>query len=129
MAQLDGFDISPVQFPHTVWLPKNVTLDSLDILKPLPAHLRGEFDIVHVGLLVLVVENDDPLLVLDNLLAMLSMLTAAWLLNTVETDSLQDPVATYSGMRAILVAFEQIPQISKFRTRRSTTLKARCTRY
>ena len=49
-----------------------MTLNTLDILKPVPEELREKYDVVHVGLLVLVVENDNPILTLDNLLAMLS---------------------------------------------------------
>lgn len=50
-------------------------LNILDILRPIPADLRGKFDIVHVGLVVLVVENGNPSALLENLLTMLSMPT------------------------------------------------------
>lgn len=49
-------------------------LSTLDILSPIPDSLRGKFDIVHVGLVVLVVENDNPSALLENLLTMLSIL-------------------------------------------------------
>ncbi len=71
-ARLDGYDISNAQFPPTTWIPANTTLTCLDILKPVPEFLRGKYDIVHVGLVVLVVEKDDPFPILDNLLALLS---------------------------------------------------------
>ena len=71
-AHFDGFDISSAQFPHPAWLPRNSTLGILDLLKPIPEHLHGQYDIVHVGLIVLVVQYDDPLPVLDNLLKLLS---------------------------------------------------------
>ena len=71
-AQLDGFDISTKQFPHFGWLPENVKVDILDIFKPLPENLRHQYDVVHVGVFVLVVEKGDPLPILDNLLALLS---------------------------------------------------------
>ncbi|CAD6442881.1 e36562f9-003d-49ac-b33d-270b4734531d [Sclerotinia trifoliorum] len=70
-AQLQGFDISTAQFPPKGWLPKNVILDTLDILKPIPDSLREQFDVVHTGYLCLVVENGDPFPILDNLLALL----------------------------------------------------------
>ena len=76
-AQLDGFDISDQQFPPKGWVPKNVSLSTLDILKPIPEDLKGKYDVVHVGLIVLVVERDDPIPVLNNLLALLSMLLLA----------------------------------------------------
>ncbi|KAL8776594.1 MAG: hypothetical protein Q9213_008210 [Squamulea squamosa] len=70
-AQFDGFDLSDAQFPHSGWLPKNVALGTIDIFKPVPEPLCGQYDVVHVGLLVLVVEKGDPLPVLDSLLALL----------------------------------------------------------
>ncbi|MCJ1353415.1 MAG: hypothetical protein MMC33_003401 [Icmadophila ericetorum] len=70
-VQCDGFDISDAQFPHRNWIPRNVTLDTLDVLKPVPESLQGKYDVVHVGLVVLVVENGDPLPLLDNLLTLL----------------------------------------------------------
>lgn len=44
-TQLDGFDVSADQFPDKGWLPKNVTLNTLDTLAPLPEHL----DVIHVA--------------------------------------------------------------------------------
>ncbi|KAL8677212.1 MAG: hypothetical protein Q9224_007212, partial [Gallowayella concinna] len=70
-AQLDGFDLSTAQFPHTAWIPKNINLSTMDIFQPVPDDLRGQYDVVHVGLLVFVVEKGDPLPILDNLLALL----------------------------------------------------------
>ncbi|KAL9637969.1 MAG: hypothetical protein Q9204_001673 [Flavoplaca sp. TL-2023a] len=74
-AHIHGFDISSAQFPHQYWLPKNTELSTLDILEPVPDKLRGKYDIVHVGLLVLVVQQDDPIPILENLLALLSTST------------------------------------------------------
>lgn len=71
-ARLHGYDISTAQFPPKKWLPKNVNLDTLDIMKPIPDSLRGQFDVVHTGYLCLVVEKGDPFPILDNLLALLS---------------------------------------------------------
>ena len=73
-AGFDGSDISLAQFPPKEWIPHNTTLSCLDILKPIPESLRGVYDVVHVGLVVLVVENDNPLPLLDNLLSLLSMI-------------------------------------------------------
>ncbi|KAF2829105.1 hypothetical protein CC86DRAFT_318142 [Ophiobolus disseminans] len=64
-AQLDGYDINPVNFPHTVHLPPSVSLKKLDILlEELPSDLLGTYDIVHVqGFTSLVVNsNVTPLL-------------------------------------------------------------------
>ncbi|PSR76876.1 S-adenosyl-L-methionine-dependent methyltransferase [Coniella lustricola] len=49
-AQLDGFDISPALFPQDV--SANTTFRVLDIKQPIPEDLKGQYDLVHVRLLV-----------------------------------------------------------------------------
>ncbi|QSZ29229.1 hypothetical protein DSL72_003741 [Monilinia vaccinii-corymbosi] len=71
-AQLDGFDISSAQYPPSGLLPSNVKLDILDIFEPVPEALWGKYDVVHIGLLCLVVRDCNPGPVLDNLLKLLS---------------------------------------------------------
>jgi SAM-dependent methyltransferase len=64
-AQLDGYDINPVNFPHATHLPQSVSLKKLDILREaLPSDLLGTYDIVHVqGFTSLIVNsNVTPLL-------------------------------------------------------------------
>ena len=73
-TQLDGFDISADQFPDEGWLPKNVTLNTLDCLAPVPDRLVGKYDVVHIGLVVMLVENENPVPLLNNVLKMLSTL-------------------------------------------------------
>lgn len=84
-TRCEGFDIATAQFPHPRWLPENVQLKALDALTPVPEHMIGKYDIVHVGLLVTVVQKD-PTSLLQNLLRMLSTLRrisrAASLTNT-----------------------------------------------
>ncbi|KAK8075451.1 hypothetical protein PG997_010114 [Apiospora hydei] len=46
-AQLDGYDINPVNFPAPAFLPSTVHLKQLDLLKPCE-ELTGLYDIVHV---------------------------------------------------------------------------------
>ncbi|KAJ0120682.1 hypothetical protein J7T55_015414 [Diaporthe amygdali] len=59
-AQLDGFDINPINFPDSAYLPVSVSLKQLDILaKPLPAELIGVYDIVHIRAFVSVIPNAD----------------------------------------------------------------------
>ena len=70
-AELHGYDISSSQFPPPEYRPSNVTLSTLDALAPVPQDLVEAYDIVHVGLLVIVARSD-PLALLDNLLRMLS---------------------------------------------------------
>jgi len=56
--------------PPGCW-PANVDLDTLDIFKPVPEALRGQYDVVHIRLLCLVIPNGDPTPVLDNILTLL----------------------------------------------------------
>ncbi|KAF7896625.1 uncharacterized protein EAF01_009028 [Botrytis porri] len=70
-AQLDGFDISTSQYPNSALLPPNVKLDIMDIFKPVPERLRGQYDVVHISLLCVVIPDGDPRYVLDNVLTLL----------------------------------------------------------
>ena len=72
-AKLDGYDISSEQFPAKEWLPKNVTLKTLNALDSVPDTLRGKYDIVHISLFVMLVRNENPGPILNNLILMLSM--------------------------------------------------------
>lgn len=71
-AQLDGFDISKNQFPSKAWLPSQISLSELDITKPIPSSLEGNYDVVHIQLFLCVVQKDGPLAILRELLKMLS---------------------------------------------------------
>lgn len=71
-VQLHGFDVSTVLFPHRAWLPKNITLSVLDLLKKPPEELRGKFDVVHVRLILSVIRSDGAERVIRNLKALLS---------------------------------------------------------
>lgn len=42
------------------------------MLQPIPENICARYDVVHVGLLVFVVQHDDPIPVLENLLKLLS---------------------------------------------------------
>ncbi|KAF7871876.1 hypothetical protein EAF04_003983 [Stromatinia cepivora] len=70
-VQLDGFDISAAQYPPSALLPSNVKLDILDIFESIPEKLRGQYDVIHISLLCLVIRDGDPRSVLDNLLTLL----------------------------------------------------------
>ncbi|CAD6580719.1 MAG: hypothetical protein ASARMPREDX12_000249 [Alectoria sarmentosa] len=58
--QLDGFDISASGYPQVEWLPQNVSLQALDASKEPPEHLVGKYDIVHLRLFLIVVNENDP---------------------------------------------------------------------
>ncbi|KAL2042758.1 hypothetical protein N7G274_004517 [Stereocaulon virgatum] len=70
-ARLDGFDISTDQFPPKQWLPENMSLHTLDILKPIPEEFKGKYDVVHARLLLPLVKNNDPTPVLKNMFSLL----------------------------------------------------------
>ncbi|KAJ5124451.1 S-adenosyl-L-methionine-dependent methyltransferase [Penicillium bovifimosum] len=56
-AQFHGFDISEEQYPAPGFLPSNVRLSYLDILKEIPSEYVGKYDVVHARLLVQVVNQ------------------------------------------------------------------------
>lgn len=70
-AQLDGFDHDLAQAPHPKWLPPNIRMRHWNIFDELPTDLVGQYDIVHVRLLVLVIEQGNPRPVIRKLLTML----------------------------------------------------------
>jgi SAM-dependent methyltransferase len=70
-AQLDGFDINLGQAPLQQWLPSNVTLRHWNIFDDIPQDMLEKYDIVHVRLLILVVENSDPRPIIRKLIKML----------------------------------------------------------
>ncbi|MCJ1377998.1 hypothetical protein MMC17_001094 [Xylographa soralifera] len=60
-TQLDGFDISGDRFPPAEWLPTNVRLSTADAFAPVPVHLVGKYDVVHLRMMVIVVKGQDDL--------------------------------------------------------------------
>ncbi|KAL8768878.1 MAG: hypothetical protein Q9194_005591 [Teloschistes cf. exilis] len=74
-AQLDGLDIDLSQVPPKKWLPPNINFQIYDVHDDPPAHLVEKYDIVHVRHLALVIKQNDPTLVLRNLLRLLSLFT------------------------------------------------------
>ncbi|TEY77513.1 hypothetical protein BOTCAL_0054g00290 [Botryotinia calthae] len=70
-VRLHGFDISNELFPAKEYLPSNMNLEILDAFGPLPEHLKGKFDIVHIRVFTIVVKGGHPGVLLDNLIAML----------------------------------------------------------
>jgi hypothetical protein len=72
--EFEGWDISDAQFPHCDSLPKNVKFGTFDCStqEGVPEDLVEKYDIIHVGLLALVVKGGDPGVWIENLLRMLS---------------------------------------------------------
>ncbi|KAI1499075.1 hypothetical protein F5X99DRAFT_430959 [Biscogniauxia marginata] len=71
-AQLDGYDVNPVNFPAPTFLPSSINLKKLDVLaRHLPAEMIGAYDIVHVRAFVSIIVNSDPTDFLSTALALL----------------------------------------------------------
>ncbi|KAM5458158.1 hypothetical protein MaudCBS49596_000070 [Microsporum audouinii] len=70
-AQLDGFDISLANAPQQQWWPRNVTLHQWNVFDDVPDEMIGKYDVVHLRLLILVVENSDPRPIIQNVYKML----------------------------------------------------------
>ncbi|RAK77739.1 class I SAM-dependent methyltransferase [Aspergillus fijiensis CBS 313.89] len=59
-ATFEGLDMSMAVAPPPEWLPNNITLRQWNLNDNIPADLVEKFDVIHLRLLVLVVENSDP---------------------------------------------------------------------
>ena len=71
-VQCDGLDISLDQCPPAPWLPANVKLQKWDMFSDPPEELVGQFDIVHVRLIMLVIKDNNPVPIIHNLWKLLS---------------------------------------------------------
>ena len=76
-TRLHGFDISSSGFPPKSWLPSNVSFNVLDSLKEAPEELWGQYDIVHIRLFLIVVNDNDPTPLLRHCMKLLSMITSS----------------------------------------------------
>ncbi|RAL08861.1 class I SAM-dependent methyltransferase, partial [Aspergillus homomorphus CBS 101889] len=59
-AEICGYDISDALYPPQSTLPKNVKLDTLDVMSDIPDKFHGAFDVVHLRLWVCVVRDNRP---------------------------------------------------------------------
>lgn len=57
-AQLDGFDVSDKQFMKPQELPPNVNLHVVDAKEPFDPKYHGQYDVVHIRLLVAAMKDD-----------------------------------------------------------------------
>ncbi|KAJ8129770.1 hypothetical protein O1611_g3860 [Lasiodiplodia mahajangana] len=58
--QYHGFDISRALFPHKSWLPKNIALSASNLFEEPPQSLHGQFDVVHLRLVLSLIRSDSP---------------------------------------------------------------------
>lgn len=73
LAQLHDFDQTVDGLSPRQWLPENAILQQLDIFEQISEKSPGQYDVVHVRLYMLVIQNDDPRPTLENLVRLLSM--------------------------------------------------------
>ncbi|MCJ1432519.1 hypothetical protein MMC27_001876 [Xylographa pallens] len=66
-VRFDGFDISLEQAPAASFLPANVHMHHWNMFDEPPQEFVGQFDIVHVRLVTLVIKNNDPVRLIENL--------------------------------------------------------------
>nr|POF13360.1 n-methyltransferase tcpn [Quercus suber] len=70
-SDLHGFDINLNQAPPAQWLPKNLKLHSWNLFEDVPQEFVGAFDIVHVRLITVLIKDNDPRKVMQNLYKLL----------------------------------------------------------
>lgn len=69
---LHGFDISGDQFPHSTWLPSNITFSISDASRDPDEQFKGKFDVVNIRLFALVVADGDPTAIIRHAKSLLS---------------------------------------------------------
>lgn len=78
-VQLDGLDINLAQAPASGWLPKNIKLREWDMFSDPPTDLIGQYDIVHIRFITLVIKDNDAVPVIKNIRKLLSCLPSSML--------------------------------------------------
>ena len=72
LSELCGYDTNLSMFPAQGWLPPNVSGFEWDAFSEVPIDAVGRFDLVHIGIFMLVIANNNPIPLLKNLMKMLS---------------------------------------------------------
>ncbi|CAF9937756.1 hypothetical protein IMSHALPRED_000534 [Imshaugia aleurites] len=70
--RLQGVDISSLNYPADEYLPKNVSLSTLDVFGEIPNDMVNKFDVVHIRTFALIITHSEPMPLLKNLVNMLS---------------------------------------------------------
>ncbi|PMD59775.1 uncharacterized protein K444DRAFT_723081 [Hyaloscypha bicolor E] len=68
---LVGFDNCKNQFPHPDSIPKNVSFEAQNLLKPFPIHHQGAFDLVSIRLVASALKKEEWELAARNLFSLL----------------------------------------------------------
>lgn len=96
--QLDGFDITLDATAPSQWLPPNVTLHHWDARTEPPREWIGAYDVVHIRLFTLVLDEVEARSMISRLKKLLSMSTSLSLRPTYISDTLpQNQAATSNG--------------------------------
>ncbi|KFZ25185.1 hypothetical protein V502_00317 [Pseudogymnoascus sp. VKM F-4520 (FW-2644)] len=70
-SQLDGFDISPSQFPDPKDTPSNMTFRVQDLLQPFADELLGKYDVIHIRFMCFALSRNEWEQAVKNLVALL----------------------------------------------------------
>lgn len=95
--EFHGFDISLDQVVAQPWLPSNMHMHTWNLFEEPPDEFKGYFDVVHVRLITVVVRNDDPRPLLENLT---KLLKPGGYLQWDEVDTIHCSIKTVPGMAA-----------------------------
>lgn len=95
--ELHGFDISLDQVAAQPWLPQNIHMHTWNLFQEPPPQFLGYFDVVHVRLVTVVVRNNDPRPVLENLA---KILKPGGYLQWDEVDTINCSIKTVPGVSA-----------------------------
>ena len=71
---LHGYDIDVSKSPPKQWLLRNVSHFTWDAFSDVPAAMVEQYDVVHVGIVMFLIANNDPLPILSNMIKLLSTL-------------------------------------------------------
>ncbi|KAB8070021.1 hypothetical protein BDV29DRAFT_160868 [Aspergillus leporis] len=65
--RMDGFDIDITQCPPAGWVTHNIHFRRWNAIEPPPSELRGQFDLVHLRLVMIGINNEDVSALVENL--------------------------------------------------------------
>lgn len=71
-VRMDGFDIDIAQCPPAAWMPPNIHFSPWNVVHEPPKELLGQFDLVHLRLVMIGIENEDVSKLVANLAGLLS---------------------------------------------------------
>ena len=111
-TQLDGFDISDSGYPPREWLPSHVSMQILNAFEDPPQTLWGKYDIVHLRLFLIVVNENNVAPLLDHCMKLLSESHAVFGSGPVRErviDRVQNRVGSFNGMSTTSLLKRSLP--------------------